>query len=177
MAQGFQTAVYPALSPGVEGDFCDHNPRATVDAGPGALVAGTAGVVVGRFCWFDPNAANVDVNGAPNIVNNTGGAGIPVAGFVHREQQGLITNYLGGTSMLVPGGFPVTVFKAGGFFVKNSGAGANTLGMKAMATLADGTVQFAAAGSPPAGTVETKWIANSVGAPGQLVKISSWPNG
>jgi hypothetical protein len=176
MAQGFQTTVYPQPAPGVEGDFCDHNPRATVNAGPGALVAGAAGVVVGRFCWFDPNAANVDVNGSPSIVNSSSAPDIQVAGFVHREQQGLITNYLGGTSMLVPGGFPVTVFKAGGFFVKNTGASANTVGMKAMANVADGTVQFAAAGSPPAGAVETKWIAMSVGAPGQIVKISSWPN-
>jgi len=41
----FQRQVYPQPAAGVEGDFCDHNPRATVDAGPGGLVAGANGLI------------------------------------------------------------------------------------------------------------------------------------
>ncbi len=97
-----QTAVNTVPAPAFEGDFCDSNPRYTYDAGPGGLVAGSAGLTVGRFAWatYPPDADN-----APSVANNNGVG--PVAGFVHREQQGLITTYLQTSSMLVPAGFPV----------------------------------------------------------------------
>jgi hypothetical protein len=134
-----QVNVQPAV--GVEGDFCDANPRAVVDIGPGGFVAGAAGVTVGRFAWADP------VN--PNLANNYG-AGAPT-GFVHREQNGLITVFLDGYTMLVPQGLGVTLFKQGGFWVKNNGAAAATIGQKAYADNATGKVSFGAAGTPPAG--------------------------
>jgi len=49
---GFQTVVNTQPAPGIEGDFCNKNPRFSVDAGPGGLVAGDKGVVVGRFAWL-----------------------------------------------------------------------------------------------------------------------------
>ena len=49
---GRQTAVSVQPAVGVSGDFCDLNPRYTLDAGAGALVAGPNGVRVGRFAWI-----------------------------------------------------------------------------------------------------------------------------
>jgi len=152
MSANFQQQAYYQPSPGVEGDFASTNPRATVLAGPGALICGLAGVTVGRFAWT--SYQNVDADGAPGVVNNFGGG--PVAGFVHREQQGLIEVYLQETSMLVPGGFPITLFKEGDFWVKNNGATTAVPGQKAYANFADGKATFAATGAP-AGAVSTSW--------------------
>lgn len=151
---GFQTAVNTQPAPAVAGDFCDTNPRSTVDAGPGALVCGANGVFVGRFCWASQPD---DPNGAPAIVSNTG-SGV-VLGFVHREQQALITVYLNEASMLVPKGFGITVHNSGGFWAKNDGAAECTPGMKAYANFADGKVTFAATGAPASGGSTTGTIA------------------
>ena len=48
-----------------------------------------------------------------------------------------------------------------------------TRGMKAFATLADGSIQFAAAGATVTGAVETGWAAFTAGATGDLVMISN----
>jgi hypothetical protein len=79
---GFQSVVNTQPAPAVEGDFCNTNPRFSVDARPGGLVAGDNGVVIGRFACL--SYEEVDANDAPAIVNNFG-AGVP-DGFVHREQ-------------------------------------------------------------------------------------------
>lgn len=143
MSGGFQTQVNVQPAPAVEGDFCSTNPRGTVNAGPGGIVAGAVGVTVGRFAWWQN--APVDANGTPTTVNNFG-AGLPT-GFVHRGQQGLITTYLANAGMLIPQGFGVTLFKSGDFWVKNAGATEALVGQKAFANLANGTVSFAAAGA------------------------------
>lgn len=150
MSGPFQTAVNTQPALGVAGDFASTNPRFTVDAGQGALVAGANGVYVGRFCWSAPP---VDNDNANSLVNSSGSG--PVLGFVHREQQALITSYLADASMLVPAGFAVTVFNGGDFLAKNDGAGAVTVGMKAYANFADGKVTFAVAGTPTTGASAT----------------------
>jgi len=190
----FQTQVYYQPAVATEGDFCDHNPRTTVNAGPGGLVAGDPGVIVGRFAWFDPDSP-LDPNEAPRTVlsysgeyDMTTGAFTPnpqpVVGFVHRHQQGLITSWLGGAAMYVPVGFMITLHQTGGFFVRNAGDARAELGMKAFAYVNDGRIAFAAAGGAPppdpdtgAPAVETKWFATSQGDPGVLIKMSSWPLG
>lgn len=146
---GFQTQVGIMPAPAVEGDFCDSNPRYTYDAGPGGLVSGTAsgqagisGLVVGRFGWA---TSPLDGDNAPAVVNNTGSG--QVSGFIHREQQGLFTVYLEEVSMAMPGGFPVTLFTGGGFWVVNRGTTEATVGMKAYANFANGAASFAATGS------------------------------
>lgn len=146
---GFQTQVNVQPAPGVEGDFCDLNPRATVDAGPGGLVAGSLGLMIGRFAWV--SMAEIDVDNAPAIANNYG-FGLP-AGFVHREQQGLITEYLAGASMHVPEGFPVTIHSKGGFWALNRGTAQALRDMKAYAKFTDGSVRFKASGSAETDTV------------------------
>ena len=149
MAGGFQSTVGTQPAPAVAGDFCDHNPRSTVDAGPGGLVAGAAGVIVGHFAWV--SYAGIDPDNAPTIVNSFG-AGAPT-GFVHREQQALITTFLADSSMVVPQGMGVTLFNSGGFWVKNDGTTQALIGQKAYADNATGKVSFAATGSPGTGTV------------------------
>ena len=155
MAGGFQTQVGTVPAPAVEGDFASANPRFTVDAGPGGLVAGAAGVTVGRFAWATYEA--VDADNAPAVVYNTG-SGAPT-GFVHREQQGLITTFLADAGMLVPQGFPITLFSGGDFWVKNNGTTQALPGQKAYASQADGTVSFAATGAP-----STASVTGSIGA-------------
>lgn len=150
MTAPFQTAVTTQPAPAVAGDFASANPRFTVDAGQGALVAGAAGVTVGRFAWIAPPHDN---DNAASIVNNFGAG--PVAGFVHREQQALITLYLADASMVVPQGFAMTLFNGGDFWCKNDGSSPCTVGMKAYADLATGKVSFAATGAPTTGATST----------------------
>jgi hypothetical protein len=169
--QGF---VNTQPRPAVSGDFCDMNPRHSVDAGPGALRAGTNGVTIGRFAWWD-TSTGVDPSTGPIYVNSTG-SGAPT-GFVHREQQGLITTYLTEAGMVIPAGMGVTLMSSGGYWMTNSGAGPATIGQKAYAITADGSIQFGAAGGTVAGGVETKWIAMSNGLTGELVRCTSQPLG
>ena len=153
---GFQTQVYYQPAPAIQGDFASTNPRAVVLAGPGGLVAGPAGVTVGNFCWI---VQGNDPDGGPAVVNSFGAGN--VSGFVHREQQALITSYLQTSSMVVPAGFPITVMDQGDFWILNSGSGQALPGQKAFANFADGTVSFAAAGATQAtgGTSTTSTIA------------------
>ena len=139
---GFQTQAYPQPSMAVAGDFASQNPYFTVDAGPGGLIAGPGGVSVGLFAWaYPPN----DPDASPTTVLNSGFG--PVTGFVHREQQGLITNYLAFNGVLIQPGFQMALMNGGDFWVVNAGAATAQYGQKAFAYLASGKVAFAAAGS------------------------------
>lgn len=157
----FQKSVSTQPAAAVAGDFASANPRASVLAGPGGLIAGPNGVTVGRFGWV--SYAQLDVNGAGQIVNNTG-AGIPT-GFVHREQQALITTFLAESGMLIPSGYPMTLMDAGDYWVQNDGATEALPGMKAFASLATGQVSFAVAGSTVGGASgSTSSVAASTGS-------------
>lgn len=153
----FQTQVNTQPAPAVAGDFCDGNPRAFVDAGAGGLVAGPNGLTIGRFAWLD--SAQLDSDNAPAVANNYGSG--PVAGFVHREQQGLIITYLRAFSMLLPAGFQTSLMNNGGVWAKNDGLTNAEVGQKAYASFVDGTVTFAATGTPAAGASVTGSIAAS----------------
>jgi hypothetical protein len=144
----FQTQVYPTLAPGVAGDFASHNPRYMVDAGPGGLVSGAAGLTVGTFGWMQ--ASFIDPDNTPTIVNNFG-YGTP-DGFIGRFWQGLNTTYLSSNSMFIPGGFMTTLFQGGDFWAVNSGSAQATIGMNAYADLATGKISFAT-GKSAAATV------------------------
>jgi hypothetical protein len=139
----FQSQVNVVQAPAVQGDFASANPRQVVLAGPGGIVAGPAGVLVGLACWTTPP---VDADNSPAFANNFGSG--PITGILHREQQGLIEVYLQEASLLVPAGFPVTLFSAGDFWVKNAGSGQAQIGQKAYAGFSSGTWTFAATGSP-----------------------------
>ena len=156
---GFQKQVYIEPAAAVAGDFASSNPRSTVLAGPGALVAGTDGVTVGRFAWAD----------AGGLVRNAG-SGVPT-GFVHREQQGVITIWLAESTMIVPQGLGVTLHNLGDFWAATKTVA--TIGQKVFASNSDGTISPGAAGATIAGSTETGWFVASAGAVGSLIKITS----
>jgi hypothetical protein len=150
---GFPRQVNVVGAPAVLGDFCDANPRATVDAGPGGFVAGPNGLAVGLFAWADPT----------NTVLNNFGSGAPT-GFIHRDQQGLITAFLGDDTLLLPAGYQATAFNAGGFWVLNSGSTTSAIGNSVYANNASGAATFGAAGSPPPAASVTGSIAVNSGS-------------
>jgi hypothetical protein len=145
----FQTQVNVYQAPAIAGDYADTNPRFSVAAGQGQLVAGAAGVTVGRFAWWDA---------ATNTTVLNSGTGAPT-GFVHREQQALITTYLAESGNLIPAGLPLTLLSGGAFWVTNSGTNSAVVGMKAYANYATGLVTFAATGTAPTAASVTGSIA------------------
>ena len=134
----FQTTVNTQQAPAVAGDFANKNPRATVTGQQGQIIAGPGGVTIGRFAWLDATGT---------YASNTG-QGIP-AGFVSRDQQGTITTWLADNGFVIPSGYPVVLFDDADFFVVNAGTAATAYSQKAYANNANGTVSFAATGTPP----------------------------
>lgn len=134
---GFPTQVQTQPAPAVEGDFCSANPYWTVNAGQGAFVAG-ASLLAGRFCWADPTFTSI----------TSSGAGAPT-GFVGRDQQGLITQFLGEASMQMVPGSQAICYSGGDFWMLNSGTLNATIGMKAYALFASGLTVFNFSGNPP----------------------------
>lgn len=165
MSGGFQTQVNAQPAPAVEGDFASANMNQySVLAGPGGLVAGASGLTAARFAWLSDSY--VDANGAPAVANNFGAG--PVAGFVRRDQQGLITTFLQDASMQYPAGFPVTVFDSGDFWVTNNGTAQALPGMKAYANFADGKATFAATGAPATASVTGSIAAATASVTGSI---------
>jgi hypothetical protein len=194
MPGGFQSQVNVQPSPAVAGDFATSNPRALYVAGPGGLVSGANGLTVGAFAWVN---SPMDQDNAPQIANNqpspyggltAGSAGVTgtvgglvnVAGFVHREQQGLITTFLKDASQVIPQGFPVSLMTQGDFWCVNNGSAQALIGQKAFATFASGLAQFNVSGSPPnSATVTGSTTAQAAGfigsISGNILTISSAP--
>jgi hypothetical protein len=104
---GFQTFVNAQPAPGEAGDFASANIRASTLSYPeGAFSAASGGVAVGRFAWG---------NTVSGVMSNYFQEN-SVLGFVHRENQGLITDFLGISSQLVPAGYPVYAMSRGEFW-------------------------------------------------------------
>lgn len=153
---GFQTRVNRNQPPAVAGDYASINPRAVMLAGPGIFKAPAAGVVVGRFCWADPDTGDV-------TQGQTSGY---LLGFLHRENQAVIQTVNGEATMIVPQGIMISLFTQGDFW--GYFAGGATPGQSVYAHTGSGnaalagTLFAAAAGSPPANTVDTGFKVNSV---------------
>jgi len=145
---GFQTRVNSQQAPAVAGDFASSNPRATVIAPEAGFVAGDGGVVVGKFAWVDADG---------RTVHSYGSAPAAPDGFVHREENALITTYLGESSNVIPVGFPVILHRSGDFFGLVEGSTAATKGAAVYAGYSDGSINI---GSAPAGFSAT----GSIGA-------------
>lgn len=128
------------------GDFASANPHVTYFAPEGGFVAGTGGIVIGTFVWIQSDGVTV---------LNTG-TGKP-DGFIHRENNAVITTYLADSGNTIPAGYPITVSTKGDYFAKATVAGA-TRNQKAFAKLADGTLQAAAAGATVSGFIETDYV-------------------
>jgi len=156
---GFQSVINQYQAPGVEGGFAGTNPDATYQAGEGALVAGDDGVTIGRFAW--------DVDG---VVSNTG-TGVP-SGFVHRDGQASIVDWLGAYSMLIQPGREITLKTAGDYWARTLTAA--TRGQKVFASLTTGQIKTDAAGATVEGYIETPFTVASNAAVNEIVKISTW---
>lgn len=165
MALGFQTTVNLQQAAAVAGDFASANPRSSVVGHEGTLVAGTNGVVVGRFAWAT----------TAGVVSNAG-SGKPT-GFVHRTQgAALITTYLAEGSMTIAPGYEVTLMATGDYWAAHTTNPA-TIGQKVFASLTTGEIQTAAAGATVAGYIETDFFVTGfpvggTGAVGELIVIS-----
>lgn len=157
----FQNRVNLENPIAVEGDFASVNPRVTVLAGPGGLIAGPNGVTVGQFAWVSADG---------RTVTNSGEGAVAPTGFVGRQEGvALITQYLAESSMLIPAGFPVTLFDAGDFFDKIAGGVASTPGAQVFAGFADGKCYI---GSAPAGTTATGSIGATFTATGTVNSLA-----
>lgn len=174
---GFQTFVNNELPIAVAGDFASANPRTSVVGGPGQYVAPAAGTNVGMFAWFDPTtglATNYYKPGA-------------FLGFVHRENNGLITQFLGISTVQVVPGNMVTGLSMGDFY--GLFAGGATVGQKVYANPTTGALTAAVTGGTVTGSytgttvtsnVMTTTDANLTGtaaAVGQLVSGGTLPEG
>jgi hypothetical protein len=145
---GFQQAVglYPA--PAVWGARASMNPTATVDAGPFNLTVGVLGCTVGKFGWQSYAALT-----GLSVVNNFNPTAPTLPdGFVGNEQQALITTWLGQNGMVIPAGYPVTLYNRGDFWAKTVYADA-AIGNKVFVNLFSGDVYPAATGSFPTANV------------------------
>lgn len=102
---GFQSFVNNELPIGVAGDFAGANIRATVNAPPFGYVAPAGGTLVGAFAWGDPSTGIASNYYKPSAS----------LGFVHRENEALITTFLGISTLLIPQGLRVTLYNQGDF--------------------------------------------------------------
>lgn len=155
---GFPKVINQQQAPAIAGDFCSANPRSSVNAGEGTFVVGATGLVVGFFGWAD----------VAGLVTNAG-SGAPT-GFVHRDQQALITGYLGVSGLTIPTGFPCTLMRGGDFWVKTLTTA--TVGQKVFASNTTGDIKTGAAGATISGYTETVFFVDSAAAANELIKMS-----
>lgn len=116
---GFQSFVNKELPPAVLGDFAGANIKANVVAGAWQYVASPGGVTVGGIGWANPVTGLITTYYQPNSF----------CCFIHREGQGVITAFLGISTMQILGGDRVVGYDQGEFWgLFNAGA---TAGQKA----------------------------------------------
>ena len=152
----FQSRVNFYNPLGVEGDFASANPRVTAltpgfDSNGemiGAFIAGPNGVTIGNFVWVEADG---------RTVNNYATGAVKPSGFVHRDQQGLLTEYLQAAGTLIPAGFPVSIMVEGDFLDLIAGGSDAVYGSSCYASYADGSLWI---GSAPTGFSAT----GSIGA-------------
>ena len=151
---GNSVAIEPA--PAVQGDRVNNG--AIFYTCHNFLTASTCSV--GGFVWRDTTNPEI-------AVKNSAASGLPL-GIVERTHE---YTALSVDSLIVPAKENVTIIEKGAVWATADTT--VTRGMKAFATLADGSIQFAAAGATVTGAVETGWAAFTAGATGDLVMISN----
>jgi hypothetical protein len=149
MTSQFQTQVNYQPAPAVAGDFASANPRHSVLAGPGSLVAGAAGVTIGGFAWATSSGSADPSTGETDLYNTVASAGIGApTGFVSRPaNMAVITTWLSASTMVVPQGQMVTLHAGGDFWAMTSTTA--SAGQKVYANYGTGAVSTAATGTPP----------------------------
>ena len=150
MTGGWQQQVYDAPAAAIRGNRASSNPAAYFNAGPGGLVSGAAGVIVGYFAWVYPPD---DPNGTYTQVLNTSLAagGDPTnvpAGLVPNDVQASNSTYLSDAGMTILPGYAMSLATQGDFWVVNDGTVVPVPNYsKAFANMATGKVQFANPGT------------------------------
>lgn len=149
----FQRTLNRDLPRGVAGDFASTNPRNSILAGEGALVAGEP-ITVGQFAFADLDTGKVYSEFAASLV----------IGFVHRNNQAVVP--LGqAASMIIPTGKELALFSNGDFYAVAPGA--VTAGDPVYALSADGSVRSVATDAQ-----STNFVFAESAASGELVKIT-----
>lgn len=135
---GFPKSVNTYPANGIPGAFASTNP---VVSTPKGYIAGVD-LTIGAFCWEDTSN--------PGEVKNTG-TGAPL-GFVCREFTNPIYSNAEDQNF-VPAGCNASIMVSGDFYASVSES--VTAGQKVFASLTDGTLKGAAAGSNESGYMET----------------------
>lgn len=156
----FQKQVNAHQAPAVAGDFASINPHTSLLAGEGTLVAGANGVTIGVFAWADENG----------MVANQKSSDARL-GFVHREQQGTITQFLAGHGNTIMAGQAMTLMSGGDFWAMF--ADGASIGQYVHANDTDGTLKASASNSESGYTLTQFKVASKAEA-GELAKITSW---
>lgn len=156
---GFQKSMNQYPAPGIEGSFASLNPYASYVAGDGALIVGPDGLTIGRFAWVVKGVAANKGTGAP-------------AGFVPRDGQASIVEWLGAASNLIQPGRECTLHTAGDYWAVTTTAA--TVGQKVFASLTTGEIATGAAGASVDGFIETAFSVASTAAAKERIKISTW---
>ncbi|EOF7793538.1 hypothetical protein ACFXTU_002296 [Salmonella enterica] len=155
----FQTHMNQYPAPGIPGSFASTNPHASYVAGEGALVTGPDGLVIARFAWVTKGVAS------------NKGTGVP-AGFVLRDGQASIVEWLDGDSNTIYPGRECTLMVSGDFWAWTTTAA--TVGQKVFASLTTGEIATGAAGTTMAGFVETWFSVAQSASANAVIKISTW---
>ncbi|MFT8933318.1 hypothetical protein, partial [Acetobacter syzygii] len=149
---------------GFPGAWASQNPQRMVVPGQNGFCAGAGGVAVAAFAWVQADGTTV---------LNTPDAASPKAaptGFVVRAQQGQATQYLQQNTMTIAQGFMVGLAQGGDVFALASTDA--TVGQAVYASTTNGTLQCAAGGSAPTGTVDTGWSVAQGGSAGLPIIIT-----
>lgn len=151
---------------GYPGDVASANPTRTAIPGELGHRAGDNGVTVGAFAWVQDDGVSVA---------NTPPASTPNAaptGFVIRDQSNVnLGGVLSQSTMWVAPGFMVTLHTGGDYFARASTEA--TPGHTVYASIKDGTLQTAASGSAPSGTVATGWVVTRGAEAGAVMIMSA----
>lgn len=171
---GFQTKVNIQPGVGQAGDFASANLRTTVIAGPGGFISAPPprSPIVGNFAWGNQNPAlvdlsNLDVHGNPAVGTAEGmlalgsyqGESGAEIGFVHREAEIPMYQYLADSTYAYVQGQIITLYNEGDFWALFA-AGA-TVGQKVFANYKDGSVYAAATGTSTQTASVTAALANT----------------
>lgn len=183
---GFQTRVNAQPAPAVAGDFAGTNPRMSVTAPPNGYKAApdypvtfggplTEALVVGRFAWFNYATDDSVVDGqlpAGGLASNYFQPN-SVLGFVHREDQTVITKFLAEQRMGVQQGFPVTGVVQGDVWADFLNSTPATAGQVVYADPVTGQASAGTAGQSVVITGATGAIAAATG----IMTIAGAPSG
>lgn len=171
MAQSFQKFVQNQPAPGEPGDFAGVNPRTSASAPSYGWIAApdyptasghAPAVKIGSFAWGVPTDGDPTVQGVLASYFQPGA----LLGFVHRENQGMLVNFLQENVLAVQAGYPAYHMSRGEFWASFP-AGA-TRGQKVYANAVTGAPSAAATG-----TGNTATYTAAITAPGVLTASGS----